>query len=185
MMQLPRFNIAAVPIDANIHNSFFKVAEGLKDFADGYCLSPYRALPHVTLCQFRAKNESAALALTENFVGIELAIKNVGYYVRKDAAGLNDSIYWSMYAACRDKILMKTQADVYAHLLQAKIELFTQSGADYFPHFTLGRTMQPPPSLDPATLYAAELVDQEIPCRIRLGLSDEMGQFLKILSNSA
>ena len=66
---MARFNIALLPIDAAVRRAFVDLARS--DFAavaDGYLLGA-GALPHITLCQFDASSEQAAIEVFHSWEG--------------------------------------------------------------------------------------------------------------------
>jgi hypothetical protein len=171
---LPRFNIAAVPVDAAICDAFFRAAAHFAPAAGVYCLHPQGALPHMTFCQFRAENTAHALALMSDELGREVVITNAGFYLRQD----NPGQIWAMYVVRRTSDLVERQTRI-ANLLQAgEAKVLTKTGGDYFPHFTVANLEAVPNQCATEDLFSYGLVDRDITCRIRLGCSGEMGQFL-------
>ena len=176
----PRFNLAAVPVDPAVHEVFFNAAASLRDFADGYLLARDTSLPHVSLCHFRAADDDAARALTQDFTGLDLTLFNTGTYVLAGTAE-HTGKFWGGIIERRSAPLMALQAKTVATLRQTALEIFHSSGDAYFPHFTLVRSAVPPP-LQGAEIFSDKLIGREIACRVCLGRSDENGQLTKILA---
>ena len=168
---LPLFNIAAIPA-TELHPVFFDAASQFAPYATKYCLKPEAALPHVTLCQFRAPDIAAALSLTQNDRGKTLPLKATSLYIKK-----RENSFTIGHIIERSALLMALQASLIDHLRQTATEILTGKGDDYFPHVTLARINRLP------TLASSFFLQAEtpLPCKLRLGLSDENGQFLKCL----
>ena len=178
--RLPRFNIAAVPIDSALHDVFFRAAESMEEWMDGYKLAQGVALPHMTLCQFRAQTSEQALHLTKDFAGRELCVKNSGIYITAGKADHKGKI-WIGYITERMPQVIAIQAQIVDHLRSAVPTILNEKGDDYFPHFTLIRAGIFSGMFDQKLLLSPPLIENEIKCCIRLGLSDENGQFLNFL----
>ncbi|MDE2030366.1 MAG: hypothetical protein KGI97_07370 [Alphaproteobacteria bacterium] len=180
---LPRFNIAAVPVDEDLREDFYRAAASLEAFADGYCLARGQALPHATLCQFRAADAASALRLVKGFAGEEIELQNTGLHIRKGEAE-HSGTFWIEYAVACAPRLMDLQTRIVGHLQKNAVEIFNKKNEGYHPHFTLVRTEGVLPRFDATALFDRRLVGDAFPCRLWLGLSDENGQFLKILGPS-
>lgn len=173
---LPRYNLAALPNDERIHQVYFQQASFLKHKANGYCLEAGGALPHVTLCQFRARDNQEALALTRAYVGRKLSVTPLGIYIRPGEQE-HTGRFWVGHLVARHRDLMETQRQAVSNLKGSAPEVFNASGDRYFPHFTLARLTS---QIDlPASLWISDLFHTEIFCTVYLGLSDETGQYLR------
>ena len=178
--RLPRFNIAAVPVESVCRKDFFRAAESLGSQEDGYLLAPNKALPHVTLCQFRAQNDEEAIQLVKDFIGEEMVLRTAGVYLSKAGGGRGGKFCIGYIVACSDR-LTSLQSEIVDRLRKNSVEVFTKRGKDYFPHFTLARTTKPATKLDEKIVFSERLIEAPLACRVRLGSSDENGQFLKTL----
>lgn len=177
---LPRYNIALLPTQAAINQAFYKSAKILQPYANGYCLNPENALPHVTVSQFRAKDDAEAIKIFQSLVGKEITVNNSGIYITDGTLQYSGKI-WTGFIVNREKTLMDFQEKVVAAISQPDIEVLNTTRDGYFPHFTLALFTTLPPSL-PTGFYDHALINTPIPCRPCLGASDENGQFLRILA---
>ena len=174
---MARFNIALLPIDAAIRRAFVDLARS--DFAavaDGYLLSA-TALPHITLCQFHASTEQAAIDVFHAWEGkkdLDLQIEN--FRLRKGSPPHIGKL-WAEFIVEQRQALLKQQKNCVQHVKQAGFEVFT-SVSTYSPHLTLARvadTVADIPSPDPP--YPHRLA-----FRPSVGPSTENGVFVKELS---
>ena len=179
---LPRYNIAACPVDPVARQGWFDLASRLAVMADGYCLAPGKALPHVTLCQFRAPDDKAARTVVQDFLGRSLILVPNGFYLNP-GANEHRGKFWLGHSVGRDPLLMATQKAVVDQLSAHVADVFTRAGDDYFPHFTMARIAVPAINLS-ADFFDHPLMNQKIECHIMLGHSDENGQFLSVVAGT-
>lgn len=181
-----RYNIAACPVEARICDQLFEKASLFEGMADGYCLGKGRALPHLTLCQFSAEDDLSALRLAEPFLSFPLDIAPVGLYINPDVTGIRESLWpealWIGYTALRAAALMALQSRILEDMTGKGVEVFTQKGDSYFPHFTLARVRRTAIEF-PAAFFAKGVIGDSVGCRVCLGRSDPMGQFLHRVSD--
>ncbi len=176
-----RYNIAACPVEERVCDLLFEQAALFEGVADGYCLGKERALPHLTLCQFSAEDDPGALRLAEPFLSRPLDIAPVGFYINPDIADIRESL-WIGYAVTRAAALIALQSRILEALAGKGVEIFTHKGDSYFPHFTLARVQRT--AIDfPAAFFAKGIIGGSVECRICLGRSGPMGQFLHRVSD--
>jgi hypothetical protein len=175
---LPRYNIAACPIDPNDSERLFQISSHFLPASNGYCLSPGIALPHVTLCQFRSENNEAAIDAVRNYLSLEIDASVSEIYVKQH---VDSDGYWVGLNVLRGDNLLHTQSAIVGSLKSKSIETLVGVWDDYFPHFTLARILLGKVPLD--FLFSDKaLLSRTIPCRLKLGLSDENGQFIAALA---
>jgi 2'-5' RNA ligase len=175
---LPRYNIAACPTNPNDSDRLFQISSHFLSSSNGYRLSRGVALPHVTLCQFRSENNEAAVDAVRNYLSLEIDVSVSEIYVKQhvDSDGL-----WVGLNVLRGDNLLQTQSKIVGSLKSKSIETLVGVRDDYFPHFTLARILLGKVPLD-LLLSDRALLSRTIPCRLKLGLSDENGQFIAVLA---
>lgn len=174
----PRFNIAACPIDQDDNESLFRLSSNYLLASNGYCLLRGAALPHVTLCQFRAQDNESAVALVRDSIGIEFDVSISEIYVKHH---VKSDGYWVGFNVLRGAQLIEEQSRIVRSLEGQSIETLTGSRDEYFPHFTVARILLGKVPID-LLLSDKTLLGRTIPCRLKLGVSDENGQFVSILA---
>lgn len=176
---LQRYNIAACPIDQIDNERLFQLSSNFLSASNGYCLSVGAALPHVTLCQFRCSNDDRAIDAVKEYIGIEFDVSTNEIYIKHHVA--SDG-YWVGLNVLRGRRLLHTQSEIVGSLGSQSIETLTADGDEYFPHFTLARILLGKVPLE-LLLTDKQLLNRTIPCRLKLGLSDENGQFVRVLAD--
>lgn len=176
----PRYNLALLPVEEEIREAFFSSAKLFKQHADGYCLQPGKALPHITLSQFRAENDERAKEIVTDLLGEDVVVNLVGAYLH-GGQDEHTGRYWIGYTVVRDGILMRFQETVVDVLSIGGAEVISFMSDGYFPHFTVARLGDLPATINTG-FYDNSLIMRDIPCHTCLGASDENGQFLKMLA---
>lgn len=176
---LRRYNIAACPIDKSDNESLFQLSSSFLLFSNGYCLSVGAALPHVTLCQFRCENDDRAIEAVQKYTGMEFDVSINEIYIKQH---IPSDGYWVGLNVLRGQKLLHTQSEIVGSLGSQSIETLTAVRDEYFPHFTLARILLGKVPLD-LLLTDKQLLNRTIPCRLKLGLSDENGQFVAVLAD--
>lgn len=174
-----RYNLALLPTSQEVNQELYTKAKSFTQIANGYCLRENMALPHVTLCQFRNANDKDAKTIVSRFLETELFVKIQGFYLNMGQAEHHEKL-WAGYIVEKSNILMNMQYEVVTNLKKKDIEVFNGTGHNYFPHFTLARLENAVPAL-PSDILQLDFPTENIQCSARLGLSDENGQFLKVL----
>lgn len=174
------YNIALYPSDEECRQEFFLKAGLLGSIEDGYCLRPGKALPHVTLCQFRVLNDNAPKALVNEFVDKDISVDIMGIYLNPGKAEHAGKV-WIGYSVKRTSVLIDYQAEIVRALKSSETNILTATGNDYFPHFTLARLPENHPDFDITGYLKTLLINRPVQCTVRLGLSDENGQYLSVL----
>jgi hypothetical protein len=174
---MARFNIALLLIDAAVRRAFVDLARS--DFAavaDGYLLGA-GALPHITLCQFHAPSEQAAIDVFHSWEGkkdLDLQIEN--FRLRKGSPPHSGKL-WAEYLVEQHPALLEQQKNCVQHVKQAGLEILTNV-TPYSPHLTLARiadTVADVPSPDPPYRH-------RLAFRPAIGAASENGVFVKELS---
>lgn len=173
-----RFNIALCPSE-EIQEAYFRTASIFQDKQMNYCLTPGRALAHVTLSQFYARDTAEALACAAPFLGRSISVMPLHFYAHlNDVSG--ETGLWVGHGVRREESLISLQEEVVDFLKEQQIYPLQKTGNDYFPHFTLARI-----ALDDVTfsagVFEASPMKELITCEVRLGRSDEWGQLLEIV----
>ncbi|MBA4749477.1 MAG: hypothetical protein H2057_02535 [Alphaproteobacteria bacterium] len=173
-----RFNIALCPSE-KVQEAYFKTASIFQDRQMNYCLTPARALAHVTLSQFNARDTAGALSCAVPFLGRSISVMPLHFYAHLDEAP-GQSGLWVGHGVRREESLISLQEEVVGFLKEQRATPLQKTGNDYFPHFTLARIALEDMTL-PASIFEAPPMKELITCEVRLGRSDEWGQFLEIL----
>ena len=136
---MPLFNIALLPTDETVNKRFVAFAQAnFAETADMYLLGD-SALPHLTLCQFRASGAQAAVEAFATWPGRQALAVTVGPFVTERNLGK----VWAHFLVAKDPDLMSLQAGCYTHL--AALGLETQHLPEtYKPHFTMARLIAEP-----------------------------------------
>lgn len=175
---LQRYNLAACPIEYHDNDRFYKIASNFDALSNGYCLQRDHALPHVTLCQFRTADNQNAIDLAREYLSINVEVSVSEIYIKPY---LQTDAYWIGFTVQRAEPLMKLQSKIVDQFLAKSVETLVGVGNDYFPHFTVARIFAAGSPLN-QLLSDKPLLSRTIPCCLRLGLSDENGQFTRVLA---
>jgi 2'-5' RNA ligase len=172
-----RFNIALIPVDQSLRDELQLLAQSyFSATQDGYILAS-DALPHVTLCQFRAQDQQSALDLFHSFG----ARKNEGltlkdFRLRKGTAP-HAGFLWAEFPVEKSRSLIDLQRDCFFHLKDGKVEVLTPVET-YSPHVTLARLAREPDRV-PSGLH--RLHQKPVPFSLAIGVSSENGVFIREL----
>lgn len=173
-----RFNIALCP-DEKIQEAYFRTASIFQDRQMNYCLAPGRALAHVTLSQFYSRDTAEALACAAPFLGRSISVMPLHFYAHLDEVSGGSGL-WVGHGVRREESLLSLQEEIVSFLKDRQVSPLQKTGNDYFPHFTLARITLEDVTL-PAGVFEAPPMKEVIPCAVRLGRSDEWGQFLEVI----
>ncbi|MBV8938816.1 MAG: hypothetical protein JO089_03120 [Alphaproteobacteria bacterium] len=170
-----RFNIALLPEDETFAQRLCGYAQTyLRDAADGYLLGD-RALPHVTLCQFRAEDARAAFALFQSWAHPEeCIIRLTSFYVRPAHQGK----LWAGFHVLPTPGLLWLQRRCHLHLQANGLRSLTRA-RPYMPHVTLGLLSTKPDAPLPKPHGIAPL--RAVNCIPGVGISTENGAFVERL----
>ena len=173
---MARFNIALLPLDAKFQEAIADLAQShFKVMEDGYLLGKH-ALAHITLCQFHAPNEQAALNVFHLWPGRrELVLLLKRFNLRKGESEHAGKL-WAEILIERNPDLLKQQEVCFQHLTQAGLEVLTPV-KDYSPHLTLARIADTAVTVPSPDLPA----QRSIAFRPSVGASTENGVFVKAL----
>lgn len=177
--RLPRFNIAAVPLDEALQDVIAELAQaGFGALEDGYILG-VEALAHVTLCQFRAATDEIALEAFRSWEAKRDASLNVGKSQLRPGRNEHAGKSWAYFTVEKTPILLDLQRDCARHLARLSLEVLTAT-ATYFPHITLAR-LSGAPTGDVATPTFPH--DGPVTFRPVVGRSTENGVLQNILED--
>lgn len=135
---LPRYNIAACPVDADDSERLFQLSSYLLSSSNGYCLSRDVAFPHVTLCQFRSEDDEAAIDAVRNYLSHDIDVSISEVYIKQH---VDSDGYWVGFNVLREENLIETQSNIVGSLKSKSVETLVGERDDYFPHFTLARIL--------------------------------------------
>ncbi|MGN6670898.1 MAG: 2'-5' RNA ligase family protein [Candidatus Nucleicultricaceae bacterium] len=140
--------------------------------ADGYLLGS-ESLPHITLAQFRADPEVlpaliTALALVPHIIPIHLS--GLGFSNKADTP-----LWGASLTVARSSNLLTLHQTVVHILAQHTLSPLNATGDLYRPHLTLARIHR----LDVHD-FKKDIFEGDT-FRLALGLSDELGQFKRVL----
>lgn len=195
------FNLALYPQDAHLASACVALAQAnFEDQASEYLLGE-NAHPHVTLCQFQAKEEqlesiwsavekldlegaqegARELDLGSNSSRKAFKLRFHHFYI-KPGFHFHKDKYWLGLAISATAELMALQKALHTLLTQMNIESPTLPQA-YFPHLTLARChtadYDHPPQLK--VLPALDIWQQDFVFQVSLGRSNEYGVYLERL----
>lgn len=173
----PRYNLALIPKEESVKQTLFDSAKHLTPYADEYCLNQNNALPHITLSQFRAKDDETAKKMVADFLKKkEISVISTGIYIQSGQEKRSGK-FWIGHIITREKSLIDLQEKIILALTKNGAEVLTAARDNYSPHLTLARLNALPPSLT-TNIYPQTLINHPIPCQLHLGASDETGRFL-------
>lgn len=181
-----RFNLALVPACSEFQLSLVELARRNLKQADGYLLGP-QAIPHVTICQFRAEEKrlltiKAELEIdrTGENIFVQPQLLSFSHFYIKPGNLQHSGKYWVGLAIREREHLTELHLSTAAALQRLTLEVLTVG--DYFPHLTLGR--MPPGAISLESLPPPESdffrTAQNFHCK--LGLSNENGVLLRVLN---
>jgi 2'-5' RNA ligase len=174
---MPRFNIAAVPTDAGLQGAIADLAQArFGAIEDGYILGA-EALAHVTLCQFRATTEEAALDAFKSWRGKRDVSLSVGAFRIRAGTGEHSGKSWAYFSVERAPLLLGLQEDCARRLVELGLEILTPT-ATYSPHITLARLPGTPTNVVPTPSFPH---DGPVSFRPAVGRSTENGVLLGTL----
>jgi 2'-5' RNA ligase len=168
-----------MPDDPIVSRDIINAASFLKGKEDGYLLEENKALPHLTLCQFEAPDDTSAQRLTAQFIKMAIHLTITEPAVRNDRDNSSRAI-WIEYRIAPLASLIETQNSVYTHLKALKLDLFTRTLEEYSPHITLGRSQYHDIVL-PKSLQTYSFVGRPTHWTVRLSHCDKNGQVTSIL----
>lgn len=174
-----RYNLAFLPVSSDLNRLFYEVAAAYKSGAHGYCLSPGRALPHVTVCQFRADDDAMAAQAVEQFMPRQAGLRITRPYMNA-GAGKHDGKVWYGYSVERNADLKGLYESAVWVLNEQGCETLTKPDRAAHPHFTIARFLAEDAALPEPPMHE-DVFDQDIRCDLCLGRSDENGQFLGLV----
>jgi hypothetical protein len=161
---VPRYNIALLPIDAAARCAFVVLARA--NFAavhDGYLLGP-AALPHITLCQFEAEDEEAAVGGFRSWRDKGDLRLQIREFRLRPGVSAQFGWLWAEFVVEHRPALFLQQKSCVEHLKAAGFAVLTQV-ATYNPHLTLARLAE----------GAREVPPPNPPYRHRLGFRPALG----------
>ena len=172
---MPRFNFALLPVDERYQALFSEIAQArFSTISDQYLLGK-EALAHVTLAQFHARNEAAAIKCLEQLQISKTFELAVGDFNLRHGSAAHAGKFWAEFPVTPAANLMTAQKACTLLLTQHNIAPLTPSD-NYHPHVTLARLnkeVRPDSVIEPPS--------KAIAFRPHLGLSTENGVFLKSL----
>lgn len=175
----PRFNLALVPESMDFSRQLTTTARAaFGDTSRGYLLGP-RAIPHMTVCQFRADDDDHArrIARTSSLAvdgNIAVAVDSVYFRPRPD---LGTDFFNAGLLVTKTPEIEMGQHAVHQHIEQQGGEPLTAVDEGYWPHFTMAYTNRT--EIDPSLLSGWAFGRQKL--RPVLGHCDENGQLLNVL----
>ncbi|MER2520551.1 MAG: hypothetical protein ABTQ34_07675 [Bdellovibrionales bacterium] len=179
---MPRYNIALLPDDPTISERLTRYSqERFGATHDDYLLGP-KGLPHITLCQFRAKHDEAALNAFENLSDkTPIVLTTTKLYARPGTPPANAGKFIVVVGIEKTPELLSRQRDTVACLAQNDAEPLTKVET-YSPHITVTRLSE-----EPSALPMIESFPFGLPLRFRpdVGLSTESGVLVRRLIPSA
>lgn len=169
------YNIALLALNprpyCNVANELFA------DMSQGYILSE-NSHPHITLGQFMSDEPKSVEAIWEQirlFDFKDLQPKFLGINFQK-GAGEHEGFYWAQIVVEREKSIMDMHLTVLNTLSGNEIKCITDNSDLYKPHVTLARILLN----SPISLWPSHILNPT-GFKITLGISDENGQYLKML----
>jgi 2'-5' RNA ligase len=168
---MQRFNLVLLPTDANLQVLFSRISQSyFGDSQDGYMLAD-EALAHVTLCQFRAENERAAIDAFLSFADKQNALLAIQQFRIRTGTDEHNGFLWAEYLVERKQTLLEMQKKCHSHLMSRGHQVLT-SVESYSPHITLARV----PHLQDNVPSIEEIPDKDsIAFRPAVGVSTENG----------
>ena len=178
---LQRYNIALLLTNTNLASDIIRVSRKyFLQVQDRYILGS-DGLPHITLCQFKAKNVDGALAIYESFAKenesyFPVSAKIEKFHIRPGQL-INAGTFIAEYKVIPSPELITLQARCVEMLARYDIKTLTPFEG-YSPHITLARlsekTKKAPSKTDVFFIPNLEF-------RLAFGLSTEEGVFVKEL----
>lgn len=176
---MKRFNLALQPININLQNLFADLSQKYFGMVhDDYILGK-DGLAHVTLCQFYAEDDAAALEAFQTFYyksDIELVIKT---FRLRPGTNDNSDKYMAEILIEKSPELLERQKTCFEHLEAKGIEPLTLPET-YSPHITLARLTKP--MTPPSDLELSVPAFEKAPFRLVVGTATHSGVLTKILS---
>lgn len=173
---MPRYNLALIP--KTKQPSFIACAQQFQDDTTDYLLGP-QSIPHITLVQFRTDDDSVLEQIwhtaSQAFTSLEMPLMLTGPHWIDDMK--REHFIWLQLMPHEPNDLHHIHMKLVAILNHYSILPINRSLELYEPHLTLAHTAH---SAFINTLQAqhTEISDEFY---LALGLSDEIGQFLKII----
>lgn len=179
---MKRYNIALLPVDADL--AAYCVGFAQRNFSaqqEGYLLGN-DAVAHVTLCQFHAEAADIAKLWPKLRAMNAKQLCALSFAHLYFGAGRNDhtGMIWAGFAVAPQENLSELQAGVHDLVAAQGLQPLTAKGADYFPHLTLAR-LDVFASLTVQNWPEQEFWDQRHGFGLSLGLSDENGVYQQCL----
>jgi 2'-5' RNA ligase len=176
--ELEYYNLALRPRDESLSKTLTDLAQtNLADRPAGYLLGNNNALPHVTVCQFKAQsnqiNEIWRRAISLKNTTVELYFSHLYISQDKKDAGL----LWIGLAMKGQAALSRLQEDVFNMLAKAGIK-GTTLPEEYFPHVTWARCRADLP-LSFKILPELALYTTPQPFILTFGQSNDIGVYSK------
>ncbi len=177
-----RFNIALLPVDADLAEYCVSYAQqNFRTQQDGYLLGN-DAVAHVTLCQFEAEDADIVKLWQKLRAMNAKQLCALSFSRLYFGAGRNEhtGMIWTGFEVAPQENLSELQAAVHALVTAQGLQPLTANGADYFPHLTLAR-LDMFASLTVQSWPEQEFWDQQHGFGLSLGLSDENGVYQQCL----
>lgn len=176
---MQRYNIAFLPTDVELAANMVSLAQQyFNDLHNGYVLGD-GALPHITLCQFRAPNDAMAISAYRNFSDKDIITADIYKFHVREGKRINAGSFIAEYKVVAADNLIKLQQLCHDHLLSLGLEVLTPA-ADYSPHFTLARLAASTERMP--SLSDLQYTDQ-IELRPAVGLSTDPGAFIREIAD--
>lgn len=170
-----RYNIAFLAVNPQ---PFCEIAQALfSDVSDTYLLSD-NSHPHVTVCQFETEDPSLPSELFKEVKSLNVKIYEpsmLGISFEKGTKE-NEGFYMAQIFIEREKNIMEFHTQVLKLLEKYSLPCINANAARYKPHVTLARIKLK----KPLPVWPDSLLDPAI-FKITLGVSDQNGQYLKVL----
>lgn len=171
-----RFNIALIPSNPVFQELFARLAQTyFSTIQDEYILGE-NALAHITLCQFFADTEQAAVNAYSTFVDKAIAHLFIHRFNLRKGEGRHTGKFWAEFLVDREPDLLERQRKCYHHLIENDLRPLTPVET-YSPHVTLARI-----SHEVAELPLISLIpERRFECYLALGNSSENGKLVNII----
>lgn len=164
-----KYNLALIPLCIN--DDVIALANKLSHMADNYLLG-FKSLPHITLYQLHASEDDInsiwdKICHCWRYDPIDLTFDEFS------CVTFDDEVYWVSLLPDRREILSQMHESI-ANAISHPVK------ASFDPHMTLINTREKDYELDVAELseYYVRLKDKFV---LSLGVSDDVGQYLKVI----
>jgi 2'-5' RNA ligase len=176
-------NIALLPVDPNINQLFYEAVASFRGRDAGYCLNPENALPHVTLCQFQHESPTEASKIVSPYLNktIELSLDRI--YLSRYPIPNHLLAFWIGISTSRNPEIISLQSEIAEKIAACGCDPKTPLSHRYHPHFSL--LLLDPEEFSQTDLFFSlfkNLLGRKIVCTTRLGASDQIGQYQRIIA---